>query len=98
MKTFSTSIEIEGVKFELNFSYQPEEAPVMYYSDMSGHPGSAAEAHDITVTWVREFRANKLTTTERTDVTELLFEMGHEDFIIEHCIKHAEENEEEPND
>ena len=37
------TIEVEGVKFDVEFDYQPEEAQVRYYSDGSGYPGCAEE-------------------------------------------------------
>ena len=39
-------IEFNEVSFDVEFDYQPYEAPVMYYSDGSGHPG-CAESMDI---------------------------------------------------
>ena len=41
------TIEINGLKFEVEFDYQPEEAMVMYYSDGSGYPGCPAEIEGI---------------------------------------------------
>jgi hypothetical protein len=36
-------IEYNGVTLVVKGDYTPEEKEVMYYSDMSGHPGSPAE-------------------------------------------------------
>jgi hypothetical protein len=35
-------IEDEDVEVEVDFKYYEEEPMVMYYSDMSGHPGDSA--------------------------------------------------------
>ena len=36
-------IEYKGVKFDIEFYYQPEEPMVRYYADGSGYPGCPAE-------------------------------------------------------
>ena len=40
------NIEFQGVEFEVEFDYQPEEAAVMYYADGSGYPG-CSESFEI---------------------------------------------------
>ena len=43
-------IEFKGVKFDVEFDYQPEEKMVMYYKDGSGDPGCAENItlHEMT--------------------------------------------------
>lgn len=39
----NATIDLEGVEYEVEFDYQPEEPMVMYYKDGSGDPGCSAE-------------------------------------------------------
>lgn len=36
----TTEVEIYGITFQVDYYYDKGEPMVMYYSDMSGHPGS----------------------------------------------------------
>jgi hypothetical protein len=56
-------VKLRGVKLEIEFDYVPEERMVMYYPDMSGHPGSPAEVH-----------INTIRLVDDDDITELLDE------------------------
>ena len=39
-KTDNTEIEIDGITLSVDYYYDKGEPMVMYYPDMSGHPGS----------------------------------------------------------
>jgi hypothetical protein len=75
-------IEIEylGVPLSIEGTYYPSEAQVMYYSDMSGYPGSPAE-----------FEIIKITVTDSdVDIWEL-FSQRQIDEITELVIQKTEE-------
>lgn len=40
-----TTIHLEDIPFEIEYDYYPEEQPVYYYKDGTGHPGSAEEVN-----------------------------------------------------
>ena len=50
MNNFENEIEVHGVKVNVNYYYSKGEPMIMYYSDMSGHPGEPPFA---TINWVR---------------------------------------------
>jgi hypothetical protein len=75
-------IEIEylGVPLSIEGTYYPSEAQVMYYSDMSGYPGSPAE-----------FEIIKITVTDSdVDIWELLSQRQIDE-ITELVIQKTEE-------
>ena len=39
----TTTLEHQGIELDITYYYTEEEPMVMYYADMSGHPGSPAE-------------------------------------------------------
>jgi len=43
MKEIETEVNVYDVRLEVSGYYSPAEPMVMYYSDMSGHPGCSAE-------------------------------------------------------
>jgi hypothetical protein len=44
-------IDINGIDFEVEFDFQPEEKEVRYYSDGSGYPGCPASIDNINVSF-----------------------------------------------
>jgi len=41
------TIEYKGVEFDVDYDYQPAEAPVYYYRDGSGYPGCPEAVEQI---------------------------------------------------
>lgn len=62
-----------GVEFEVSGNYTPEEPMVMYYSDMSGYPGSSSE---FEVTSVEIGGQNAEEIIERLDAWDDLAELA----------------------
>ena len=91
MGAFHTTIDIEGAELQLRFDYQPEEPCVPYYKDGTGDPGCAAQVDCIEVTWYRTDYSSELKQNVQTsiDVTDLMNEMGHEEYIEEQCFAHV---------
>ena len=44
-----TTIEIDGISFDVEYWYEPAERMVMYYPDGSGYPGSPASVDIVKI-------------------------------------------------
>lgn len=71
VKNFKSNIEIEGITFEVDFDFFPEEKQVNYYKDGTGHPGAPAEVE------INDIRH------KGTDFTEFFREKGLMDEVEE---------------
>jgi hypothetical protein len=74
MKKIEHELEFKGVVLNVLFYYTPPEPTVMYYSDMSGHPGSPAEIEIINIQ-IGDQDAMELLEDYIDEITELLYEI-----------------------
>jgi len=73
MATIIEEIEFRGVILDVELDYTPSEPTVMYYSDMSGYPGSPAEIGIINIQ-IGDQDAMELLEDYLDEITDLLFE------------------------
>jgi hypothetical protein len=73
------TVEINGVSFEVDGNYQPEEKEVLYYSDGSGYPGCPASIEVTKILYKDQ------------DVTELIFELFGSEEIEDAYLERMDE-------
>lgn len=73
MATINELIEFRGVMLTVELDYTPSEPMVMYYSDMSGYPGSPAEIDIINIK-IENQDVMELLEDYLDDITELLYQ------------------------
>jgi len=75
----TATIEYKGIKFEVEFDYQPYEPMVMYYSDGSGYPG-CPESVDVTDITHNETSFMEFLEDDMDDIELLVMETMAEDY------------------
>jgi hypothetical protein len=73
MAVIIEEIEFRGVTLDVELDYTPSEPMVMYYSDMSGYPGSPAEIGIINIQ-IGDQDAMELLEDYLDEITDLLYE------------------------
>ena len=69
MNSFENEIEVHGVKVNVNYYYSKGEPMVMYYSDMSGHPGEPPSA-EIQAVYAGDVDIYELLSADMLDYIE----------------------------
>ena len=75
-------IEYKTVNLEIEFDYTPPEAMVMYYSDISGHPGAPSEAHIESIK-VKGVEIYDLLEDKIEEIEELILEKHEQEYYEE---------------
>ena len=73
MAVIIEEIEFRGVTLDVELDYEPSEPMVMYYSDMSGYPGSPAEIGIISIK-IENQDVYELLEDYLDEITDLLYE------------------------
>ena len=69
MNSFENEIEVHGVKVNVDYYYDKGEPMVMYYSDMSGHPGEPPSA-EIQAVYAGDVDIYELLSADMLDYIE----------------------------
>lgn len=73
MAAIECELEFRGVTLDVELDYEPSEPMVMYYSDMSGYPGSPASIEIINIE-IGGQDAMELLEDYLEDITDLLYQ------------------------